>query len=991
MRKFYLLLCFLVCYYCDFAQVSVTATIGTIGPTAYTTLQATFDAINLGMHRGIITITITGNTTETNTAVINASGSGTASYTAVIIRPAAPVVVSGNISGPLINLNGADNVTINGLNNGDAALTFSNANTGTSASTIQFINDATADTIRNTTILGASTSTTSGTVFFGAGTTTGNDNNLIANCNIADAASGFPVNAVYSGGLAVAGQENNNNTISSNNISNFFNADLSTAGVLVAAGSTDWTISGNRFFQTVARVFTTGLPHRVIQITSGNNYSITNNIIGYATATGTGTYILGGAVITRFLAIDLAVGTATASNVQNNTITAFSFATSSTASSASGIWSGINIAAGNVNVGTTTGNTIGSTTGTGAIVINPTVAGTLTVGITSASLGSVTISNNSIGAIDVLPSGVLSGNLLGIQTQGASGTVAITNNTVGTTSDNSMRVGVPGTTTGNGIIRGVLNSNSGTITISGNTIRNLTHNSSNALALFRAIECQQGTAIITGNSISNITAYGTATSALTPEGAGILVTASGAVQIDQNTISGLNVTNTPATGGPVVMGIYLGSAVNGASITRNKIYGFTNTSNAASTTTPPIIAGVYCRDAATTNPNILIANNMISFGFAQISNTAIIGIWNAAASANGLTTRVYYNTVNIEGSLVSGAQPSFCYLRGDFTATAFATPTIDINNNIFTNSRSGNGGGKHYAIANGYNVTSSAGGWTANYNFIQANAATVGYWSGDKTFAGWQTASAGDANSLSGTNLIYANASIGDLHLTSNVDTVVNGKATPLTAITNDFDNQLRNATMPDMGADEFDPGALPITIEYFTGRKQGSEHLLTWKADCSTPTVTFDIERSGDGRSFSRIMTTTATQARCALPFTLSDQAPLPGINYYRLKMIEADGSVTYSPIIAVMNSRQGFAIIGLFPTIVNSKATLRFTSAENNRLSIVISDLLGKPVYRQTATVTSGSGNLQLNVINLATGTYQITCVPDKGATKTMRFLKQ
>src|SRR6267143_1654816 len=69
------------------AQVSVTATAGTVGPTPYTTVKLAFDAINLGTHQGSITVSIVGNTAETVPAVLNASGSGGAAYTAVSIQP----------------------------------------------------------------------------------------------------------------------------------------------------------------------------------------------------------------------------------------------------------------------------------------------------------------------------------------------------------------------------------------------------------------------------------------------------------------------------------------------------------------------------------------------------------------------------------------------------------------------------------------------------------------------------------------------------------------------------------------------------------------------------------------------------------------------------------------------------------------------------------------------------------------------------------------
>ena len=112
------------------AQVSVTATAGTTGPTAYTTVKGAFDAINAGTHRGAITISITGDTTETATAALNASGSGAAAYTSVLVRPTGGTrTITGNIVGAIIKLNGADNVTIDGRINGAGRnLTVSNSN-----------------------------------------------------------------------------------------------------------------------------------------------------------------------------------------------------------------------------------------------------------------------------------------------------------------------------------------------------------------------------------------------------------------------------------------------------------------------------------------------------------------------------------------------------------------------------------------------------------------------------------------------------------------------------------------------------------------------------------------------------------------------------------------------------------------------------------------------------------------------------------------------
>src|SRR5712691_3631566 len=161
-----------------FAQVDVTATLGT-GFASYTTVKGAFDAINAGTHKGTITIGLSGNTTETLPAVLNASGSGSASYTSIAMSPTggAARTISGAITAgsPLIDLNGADNVTIDGLNTGGNSLTISNTTASATAftSTIRFILGATSNTITNATVSGSfsgSHTTAGGNIYFSTDT-----------------------------------------------------------------------------------------------------------------------------------------------------------------------------------------------------------------------------------------------------------------------------------------------------------------------------------------------------------------------------------------------------------------------------------------------------------------------------------------------------------------------------------------------------------------------------------------------------------------------------------------------------------------------------------------------------------------------------------------------------------------------------------------------------------------------------------------------------
>ena len=117
-----------------FAVIGASAQVR-IGTTTYSTLKAAFDAINSGTHTGAITIVVTGNTTETATAVLMASGNGNANYSSVNIYPDGTRSISGNLANALIELRGADNVTIDGRQNGSGTgqfLTLQNNNASSS-------------------------------------------------------------------------------------------------------------------------------------------------------------------------------------------------------------------------------------------------------------------------------------------------------------------------------------------------------------------------------------------------------------------------------------------------------------------------------------------------------------------------------------------------------------------------------------------------------------------------------------------------------------------------------------------------------------------------------------------------------------------------------------------------------------------------------------------------------------------------------------------
>ena len=427
---------------------------------AIPTVKDAFDALNANGTQGgnAITLSIICDTIETAPAVLNQPS--VSSWTSLTIIPSGvgDRTVSGAMldGSPLIDLNGADSVTING----DPAstdlphLTISNTTVGTLAgsSTVRFINDASNNTVRRCNIQGSavtSLTTSSGTILFDTGTTTGNDNNVVLLCNIGPAGTNLPTKAVHgAGSTSSAAIRNSGVSINGNEIFDFFGTGaISVAGINVNSGNDSWNITSNRIYQTAPRTFTGGSGIRysgivLNTVTLPGSFNVLSNIIGFGLGNLTGTTTITGTgtgLGNEIRGIEApSVDTVVATSIQDNLIANFNQttnrnSTSTTLSAFIGIALGT-VVDGRFNVGGSLANQIGSLNGSFTIVVNQAsiTANTAPIkGILDFSFQSNVISNNNIGAFTIQGTGTRTGfrGIFAFTNTGLTETVA--NNTIG--------------------------------------------------------------------------------------------------------------------------------------------------------------------------------------------------------------------------------------------------------------------------------------------------------------------------------------------------------------------------------------------------------------------------------------------------------------------------------------------------------------------------------------------------------------------------------
>lgn len=120
----------------------------------------------------------------------------------------------------------------------------------------------------------------------------------------------------------------------------------------------------------------------------------------------------------------------------------------------------------------------------------------------------------------------------------------------------------------------------------------------------------------------------------------------------------------------------------------------------------------------------------------------------------------------------------------------------------------------------------------------------------------------------------------------------------------------------------------------------------VSWTLNADGESIQFEVERSRDGgRIFQTIGRIVAPGNKTQHSFI--DEEPFAGENYYRLKVIDPQGKITYSKVIMVQQT--GSEGIKIFPTIVyDNKITIR-NQVQLFEASLLVSDINGRIVFKK------------------------------------------
>ncbi|TLV03640.1 T9SS type A sorting domain-containing protein [Dyadobacter luticola] len=179
---------------------------------------------------------------------------------------------------------------------------------------------------------------------------------------------------------------------------------------------------------------------------------------------------------------------------------------------------------------------------------------------------------------------------------------------------------------------------------------------------------------------------------------------------------------------------------------------------------------------------------------------------------------------------------------------------------------------------------------------------------------------------------------------------------------------------------------SLPVKLVSFAAAKEGSTTLLNWATSEEVNSGQFNVERSENATSWVTVGSLAAMgESRTIQRYSFTDAKPSSGLNYYRLKMIDLDGTFAYSKIEAV-NFGAG-AEASLYPNPVGQSEFLIVNITDwTNVASVKVIDVNGKTVFENGGDVSG-----KISTRNLRPGMYFVQIFRRNGMSSTYKFAKQ
>jgi len=170
-----------------------------------------------------------------------------------------------------------------------------------------------------------------------------------------------------------------------------------------------------------------------------------------------------------------------------------------------------------------------------------------------------------------------------------------------------------------------------------------------------------------------------------------------------------------------------------------------------------------------------------------------------------------------------------------------------------------------------------------------------------------------------------------------------------------------------------FKASVLPVELTYFTGNAIDCQVTLKWSAASEVNFSHYEIQRSEDGRMFTKIGSIVSSGDATSANYIFED-TKANSENYYRLKMVDQDETFEFSDIINLNLDCKKSGELKIYPNPLADVQLNVELYTESLNTKLVITDLTGKVMRSFDLDTDLGQNTLRIDTGDLPSGTYFI-----------------